>query len=389
MKRNVKLILLSSIILINSFAATACWNYREVENLAIVAGTAVDKGENARYKLTVEIVKIAAGNNAVTESKLISSEGETIFDCARNAIAVSGKRLYWSHNKILIISKEIAEKGVIEMIDWFNRDSETRANVHLAISTEDTAEEIFKGNEVTQAIKAFEMEDMLKNEASLSKAPRVEIWEFANNMAEEGIHGCVAAVKLEETDSGEKVPSVGGTAIFRGDKLIGIVDEDDTKDILFAQDNIKGGLLVETIKGKEKEKEIPVTFEIFKSKTKIKPVISGNNIKINIDIETTVTLAELGGSKNLIEEKGREELAELTETILKNRIEKTVKKIQKDYGTDIFGFGKKIYENDYKEWQKLRGDWDERFKKSEVNVKTKILIKNSAMLSKPLEVKVK
>lgn len=385
--RNVKLILLAIIILINSFVTTACWNYREVENLAIVAGAAVDKGEKARYKLTVEIVKIAAGNDAITESKLMSAEGDTIFDCARNAISVSGKRLYWSHNKILIISKEIAEKGVIEMIDWFNRDSETRANVHLAISTENTAEDIFKGKEVIQSIKAFEMEEMLKNEDALSKAPRTEVWEFANNMAEEGIYGCAAAVKLQKMDGGEKTPAVGGTAIFRGDKLIGIVGEEETKDILFAQDNIKGGLLVETVKGKDKDKEIPISFEIFKSKTKIEPVFNKNQVKMNVDIETTVTLAELGGCKDFIGKKGREELVKLSETILKERVEKTIKKIQQEYGTDVFGFGKRIYENHYKEWQKIKDNWDENFKNLQVNVKTKIIIKNSAMLSKPLEVR--
>jgi spore germination protein KC len=385
--RNVKLILLSGIILINSFATTACWNYREVEDLAIVAGAAVDKGEKARYKLTVEVVKIAAGNDAVTESKLISSEGDTIFDCARNAISVSGKRLYWSHNKILIISKAVAEKGVIEMIDWFNRDSETRANVQLAISAENTAEDIFKGKEVIQTIKAFEMEEMLKNEKNLSKSPRMEVWEFANNMAEEGIYGCAAVAKLKEMDGGGKTPTIGGTAIFKGDKLIGIVDEDKTMDILFTQDNIKGGLLVETVKDKDKDKEIPITFEIFKSKTKIKPVFNKNQVKINVDIETTVALAELGGCKDLIEEKGREELIKLSETALKNRVEKTIKGIQKEYGTDIFGFGKRIYENEYKEWQKIKDNWDENFKNLQVNVKTKIIIKNSSMLSKPLEVR--
>lgn len=385
--RNVKLILLAIIILINSFVTTACWNYREIEDLAIVAGTAVDKGEKARYKLTVEIVKIAAGNDAITESKLISVEGDTIFDCARNAISVSGKRLYWSHNKILIVSKEVAEKGVIEMIDWFNRDSETRANVHLAISAEDTAEDIFKGKEVIQSIRAFEIEEMLKNEKNLSKAPRMEVWEFANNMAEDGIYSCAAVAKLKEMDSGGKTPAIGGTAIFRGDKLVGIADEDETMDILFAQDNIKGGLLVETVKGKDKEKEIPISFEIFKSKTKIEPVINKNKIKINVDIETTVTLAELGGSKDLIQEKGREELVKLSESILKERVEKTIKKIQQEYGTDIFGFGKNIYENHYKEWQKIKDNWDEHFKNLEVNVKAKIIIKNSAMLSKPLEVR--
>lgn len=382
--RKVKLVLLSIIILINLFVTAGCWNYREVESLAIVAGAAVDKGDKARFKLTVEIVKISAGKEASTESKLISTEGETIFDCARNAVAVAGKRLYWSHNKVLIISKELAEKGVIEIVDWFNRDAETRANIHLAISTERKAGDIFKGKEVTETIKSFELDNMLKNEKSLSTAPQTEICEFANNMAEEGIQPSTAVVKLKDTD-GEKAPSVGGTAIFKGDKLIGIVDEEETKDILFAQDSIKGGVLTETVK--IKDKEIPITFEIFKSKSKVKPVLGKNNVKMDIDIETTVSIAELGGSTDFINEKGRKRLIKLSEQVLKKRIENTITKVQKDYGADIFGFGKKVYENDYEEWQKLRDNWDGHFKDLQVNVIPEIHIRNSAMLSKPLEVR--
>ena len=380
----VKSVFLCIIILSNSIMLTGCWNYREVESLSIVAGTAIDKGENARYRLTVEIVKLSGGKDVKPESKLISSEGETVFDCARNAIALSGKKLYWSHNKFLIISKEVAQMGVLDMIDWFSRDAETRENIYIMVSTENTAEEIFKGEEATQAIKSFDLDDMLKNEKNLSKAPQTEVWEFANNMTGVGISASVATISMKKTDKG-KIPNIGGTAVFKGDKLIGFLDEEETKDVLFIQNRIKGGLIVQLLQ--QKEKEIPITLEIFNSKTKVKPVINKNNIMFNINIETTVSLAELGGSINLIEERGRETLTKIAETTLKKRTENTVRKIQKEFGVDILGLGEKIYEDDNKTWKKLESNWCDHFKNAQVNVTAKIHIKSSSMLSKPLEVK--
>ena len=72
--------------------------------------------------------------------------------------------------------------------------------------------------------------------------------------------------------------------------------------------------------------------------------------------------------------------------MIKNRIEKLIKKVQTDYGVDIFGFGAKLRENKPKVWNTVEANWADTFKTLKVNVEAKVHIKNSAMLSKPLEV---
>ena len=64
MKRN--LLWLTAMILL----LTGCWDQRELSNIALVTGMAIDKGENGKYKLTVEAInatelngKTAAGNS--------------------------------------------------------------------------------------------------------------------------------------------------------------------------------------------------------------------------------------------------------------------------------------------------------------------------------------
>jgi spore germination protein KC len=112
-----KWLLLTIVILLNGIFISGCWNYREVEKLAIVAGVAIDKGENNPYKITFEILQVSGGKEAKTVSKIISMEGRTIFDAVRNAISLSGKKLYWSHTKIVVISKDIARNGILRVVD--------------------------------------------------------------------------------------------------------------------------------------------------------------------------------------------------------------------------------------------------------------------------------
>jgi spore germination protein KC len=380
--KKIRITLLALIILINSIFAAGCWNYREVDKLAIVAGVAVDKGEKGLYKITIELVKISSGKDTKTTSETVTVEGKTIFDAVRNGISLSGKRLYWSHAKVLIISNEIASEGVTEVLDWFSRDSETRPDIQILISQEASAKEIFSGQGATEEIKSFVLDDMIKNQQSLSKAPIIDILEFDNDLQTEGVSGIVPSVNLKESD-GKILPHIMGTAIFKLDKLAGFLNGEETKCLLFIKNKIKSGVLTEGTQ--EGDITTPVSLEIFNSKTQVKPVVNGKDIKINLNVDTTVAIDEIGGTENLIDDEGLIRLEQSAEKTLKKQIESLIKKVQSEYGVDIFGFGAKLREDKNEVWNDVSSNWEEIFKNLEVDVTTKVHIRNSAVLAKPLE----
>lgn len=153
MMKSIKIFFLTSILLISIFLFVGCWNYREVDDINIVAGTAIDKGIHKEYMISIEILESSIGKESPTTSKLIVAEGESIFDAVRNAIAISGKKLYWSHNKILILSKEVAQEGITEVIDWFLRDVETRSDVYILVSKGTSAKEILEKKQKDEKIE--------------------------------------------------------------------------------------------------------------------------------------------------------------------------------------------------------------------------------------------
>ena len=53
-----KLILFPALVFI-LFTLTSCWNYREVNEMAIVIGAALDKGLTNNYMLTVELLDVS------------------------------------------------------------------------------------------------------------------------------------------------------------------------------------------------------------------------------------------------------------------------------------------------------------------------------------------
>ena len=378
----IKITFLIFIILLNLLFATGCWNYREVDRLSIVAGVAIDKGVNNQYKMTVEIIQISSGKDAKMTSKIITAEGKTMFDAARNIISLTGRKLYWSHSEVIILSKEIASEGVTKAIEWYNRDSETRTDISILISEGASAKEIFEGQGTTENIKSFVLGEMIKNQGSLSKSPKTNMLQFDIESKTKGISTIIPAVNLKQMD-GKMIPQVLGTAIIKNDKLVGFLNAEETKNLIFIRNEIKGGLLIERMQGKAAV--TPVSLEIFKNKTKVTPAVDGNDIEINLNTDTTVAIDEILGTENFIDDEGRKKLEQSAENTLKKQIEALIKKVQSKYDADIFGFGAKLQEEKPQEWNSVSNNWEEVFKDLKVNVKTNVHIKNSALLSKSFE----
>lgn len=370
-----------SMVMINSLFMAGCWNYREIDKLSIVAGVAVDKGPEGQYVMTAEIIQISGGKDSKTSSKIVTMEGKTVFDAVRDGISVAGKRLYWSHAKVLILSKEIAGEGITKVVDWYIRDAESREDVYILISEAESAKEILEGQETTDSIKAMTLSEIMENQRSLSKAPIIDILQYENENQTKGLSTVIPVVRLKQAD-GKTVPEIMGTAIIKNDKLVGYLNGEETRDLIFIRDKVEGGVLVEDIPGDSNK--TPVSLEIFKNKTKAKPLVSGKNIQINLDIETTVAIDEIGGAENFIDDKGRRRLEQIADDKLKTEIEALIRKVQTEYGTDIFGFGIQLHENKSKTWHDIENNWEEIFRNIKVNVSTQVHIKNSAILSKTL-----
>lgn len=374
--------MLVSVIIVNSIFVTGCWNYMEVDKLAIVTGVAIDKGTNNQYIITVEIAQISGGKDTKTTSKVISMEGKTMFDAVRNGISLTGIRLYWSHSKVIVLSKEIASEGIMKVIDWYIRDAETREDANILISAGASAKEIFEEQGATDNIKSITLDEILENQKSLSKAPITDILQFGIESHTKGMSTAIPTVNLKQAD-GKMVPQIIGSAIIKNGKLVGFLNDEETKDLIFIRNEVKGGALVEGMQGNAMTP--PVSLEIFKSKTELTPVVDGKNIGMNINIDTTVAIDEIGGTKNYIEDDKRMELEQNAESTLKKRIKILIKKIQSEYDADILGFGEKLHEDNAKAWNIVSDDWEDIFKDLRVNVKTRVHIKNSAIISEPIK----
>ncbi|MCT4509835.1 MAG: Ger(x)C family spore germination protein [Tepidibacter sp.] len=367
---------------ISMFILSGCWNYREINDVNIINGAAVDFFEEKdEYVLSVEVIKPLAGQDFKLEADIVSEKGKSIFDAVRNMVVHSGKKGYWPHAKVFIISKEIAKKGVIEVIDFINRDAEVRSDIWLLISEGKTAKEILESETKLHSTISAHLEDKLKNKDSVSKFEAIELHQFLKDLAAEGI-SCTIPIARITVKENEKVPEIFGMGVFKKDKLVGYIDGNETMSMMLVKDQLKAGVFVVE---KVDNSDTSCALEIFKTKTKINPVIKDGDITMKIDSKLDVGIGEILGEEDLISEPGRNKLKTQAEEVVKKEVLKTIKKVQKEYGSDIFGFGNTIYRKKPNEWKIIKDDWDNIFPNVRVDMNVEVNIKGSALTSKPIK----
>ena len=122
------------ILLLFSPLLGGCLDANEIETLAIVSGLTIDKGSEKNFHVTAELVGTGSGKENESKPVIVSSEGDTIYDCIKSMKSPDGKRLYLSHCKICVLSADATPNGIRSLVDWSSRDPESRLTMSLLFS---------------------------------------------------------------------------------------------------------------------------------------------------------------------------------------------------------------------------------------------------------------
>ncbi len=373
------------IIVIFIIVNSGCWNYREIETFGIAVGIAIDKNEDDQYEITVEIINPSGeGKETKMVPVVLSMTGESVFDAVRNIIVRTGKKLYWSHAKVVVISEKIAEEGILDIIDWIHRDAEIRSDMWVLIERGHSAKDILNGNPKLDKIVSFHLDDMLKAEGKVATFMSVKLWELIKKLAGEGVCPILPTVNIIK-EKEKLIPQIFGTAIMKEAKMIGWLCGNDTKNLFWIIKKGKAGFLV--VLKNAINTNTDVTLEIFNSSTKIEPIYENGQLTIDISVRSQMGIAVL--SDNNLQFYKKENVTKLEQELtlyLEKKVKNQIKILQKEYKCDILGFAQSVKIKYPNLWKTIRKDWDEIFTDLTTRVKFDVVIKESALPYKPLKV---
>lgn len=369
---------------------TGCWSRRELNELAIVVAMGVDKS-GEQFKVSSQIVnpgevagqKGGSGNSPIS---VYTSTGNTIFEAIRKMTTQSPRKLYAAHLRLFVIGEELAaDEGISKTLDLLSRDQELRTDYFILIAKETTAEQVLKilsiPLEKIPANKIFESLD--SSEKAWAATDGVTLDELIAELVSEGHNPLLTGLeisgdpKLGETmadlkkSSSPTVLKLNGMAAFKKDKLIGWLDETESRGANYIRDKVKS-----TIVNVPCSNDGYIGVELIRSKTKITGSVKNETPKVTISVQSEANVADVECSKVDLEKKTTIfDLEKKTEEDIKSKIEEALKKAQKDFETDLFGLGEAIHQEYPKYWKNKKNNWDEEFADLPVNVNVDVKIR--------------
>ncbi|MDF2787390.1 MAG: hypothetical protein K0S80_488 [Neobacillus sp.] len=364
---------------------TGCWNRVEINDIAIVTAIGLDLVEDDQLRLTLQVAvpsKLVTGGTGESGGKstiVISETGASVSEAYRNIQGKLSRRIFFSQSRVLLIGEDLAKKGVFHIVDFHTRYAEPRINSFIMF-TKGKASKILNSMPKFESVSAEETRELAKMSVGL----KIYVRDFLNMLLTEGIEPFASQFTLKPLEVSTKNKSgetqaVNGIAVFKGDKLVGWMDEGETRGLLWMRNEIKTGVI--TIKVPEEKGGGNISMEIVKGETNIVPILKQGELKLDVDVVTELSVIENDSKLNLFETKVIEEIQTYAEVEISKRIEMIVEKAQKEYKSDIFGFGQSVYKKYPKEWNThYKENWENEFAQTKVSIHSKAFVRRIGLI---------
>ncbi|MBS4195547.1 Ger(x)C family spore germination protein [Lederbergia citri] len=309
---------------------------------------------------------------------VLSVVGSTIDAAMTNLQQELSDKIFLGHLRVIILSEEIAKKGVDRFNDYLRRQSEVRRTAWIAVSRERASKYMEVAPEL-ERVPALYLNAMIENSVKLGKFPKTPIGVFWRIHASKGQDAYLPYLEIKR---GGNI-NLEGLAYFKGDKMKGYIPP--------IQIGLQMAILQQSTGGYAAFYKIPgtqdqVLLRAMKRRTKFKTKLHNGKPEIRIRIRYVNEIIEKEKGKISIDNpKTLKKIEKNFNDEDTKAIEKLVKKMQKEK-SDIFGFGEHIRAKHSTYWSqnvKTIGDWENIFQNDlKVNVQVESQIVRTGMKAK-------
>ena len=349
MKKFVLIIITLFILLISS----GCYNYKEINDMAIVSSIGIDKdNKNDKYIVSAQIMNSKESEDSEdSQITVYTKEGDTVHEALRNITLKSPRKLYGNHLSKIVLSEEVAKEGIDNILDIFNRITEVRNEFIITIVKEDKASDVLKVLTTTESIPAEYVKLSLKiadKTSGLTYATKLD--EFISLYLKKGIDPVVPVLKIDKKEKkGTTINNITTTnpiskiviedlAVTNKGKLETYLKNEEVIGYNFLRNQIQKMI----IPVKCDDENNYASISILKNKTKSSAEKKDNKYIINFNINSEAIITEYNCRKDLTDEKVIKKLEKDTEKKIKRYIKKSLNK-QKETKGKFLGLERIIY----------------------------------------------
>lgn len=385
--------ILALILIVTCLFCTGCWDQIEITDLALVIATGIDMGDKPGQNvvLTIQVanprVLVPGEGGGTTEAFWTArGEGKTIREATYQISHRIPRRIFFGHNRIMVIGEEVARSGVELYMDRYVRSRETRPNIYVLVAR-GRAQRVLETTMATfqsSGMALINLFDLGQNHAIVPMRMTQFLYDLTleNTGAVAPIVDVVeqASVSVEEQKDGARMAlSIGNLAVFdmKG-RMVGELGETETLGLLWIRGWVQRTEI--SVPCPVKGSKEPVDLELVGSTNAIKVHIDKSGLpRFEVQLRVMLDVAEhFGEHPGLDHAWYVESLAKRANTVIAQQIQSAVSKAQA-LNVDVFEFSEELRRQHPEEWKKLGRNWQDVFPMVEVTVSSKTLIGNRGM----------
>lgn len=433
-----KISILFFLLIIISFL-TACFDASEIDDEVYPLFLGFDKGDDNSLILTVQYPVytengagmslesdekddeqgIDEGGVALGDTNIHSIETANILQGIDMLGMIISRRISLKHVKAIVFSEEISRDGIKEYLSTLIRFRETRQNMQIIVSKSKAKEFILGyrtgiGDSLSKSIELMitqsdntgyfaqkEFKDFYFNIISPYSSAFAGYGSTENrdnkdyDQSESGDDNQVFNDDLTKEKESILKPEVkfepgelplklgqerqfAGTAIFKGDKMLGTLNPDETKYFKMICGRFTRGFI--TFKDPNDNQKAIIIDSRLGRPVDVSTSLNGNKALININLEIEGDLNSIQSRINYEDVKLIDSLRKKMQKNIEQNAMAVIKKLQKQYNSDIFGFGEKLARNfqTIQDFEKF--DWGNNFKHAKINLDVNVHLRRTGLI---------
>ncbi|AZB43096.1 Ger(x)C family spore germination protein [Bacillus sp. FJAT-42376] len=304
---------------------------------------------------------IPPGQQSLPADESFSAAGYTSKQIRQKLQNESTKPIVIGRVGVVLFSENLAEHGISRLLDNLQRDPEIGRDIYLALA-ESSAKQIINGKYSGSIPTSNYIFDLIQQSMKQS-LPKINLHGFLYRYYGKGLDAFMPIVR--QADGKLMVTGIG---IFKGDKLVQLINTEDAYYLKMTSDKIKKGILEIKYKGEN------LSIENLFSKPHVKIINRNGQYEAELTLKIKGKISEgaglrmtsqkvMNGVERVTAEKVEKKLNQLVESFRENQV-------------DPIGFKRKAMQS--RSFSKKK--WDQQYAEMPVRVHTDVTILHAGIM---------
>ncbi|PGY14118.1 Ger(x)C family spore germination protein [Bacillus sp. AFS031507] len=377
------LLLVCSITMVIS---AGCVEQKPLEKLGLITTSGYDMEGTNQIRGTAVVQKFDPMTQSAT--KVITSVAKTSKGLRQQQNLQSNQKLVSGQLRSVVYSRELAKKGIIQLVDTLNRDAAIGNMVYLTIADKSASEimEIETNNKGSLNLGTY-MYNLIKQNVEGEQIISPTLHEFNHNYYDIGKDPVLPILKVKDKDV-----IISGVGLFKGDRLVDELRQGDlfylkvlidkykagTKEMGYKTDQLKKIIIKnENYTQKPIFSKIYVSIDNIRSKTKIE-IVDKKNLRFRVDVDLDSRVLEMTEALDLGKPTSVKFLEKKLDESMKKKIENLLLHF-KELEIDPVGLGNE-YEAHLRGKPITQEEWDRKYKDVTFDVHVKNTIERTGVI---------